>query len=72
MIEIRCEVPNEAVAVLDGFCQATGKSRSDVIRQLLSEWSETKLRESILVCRVAGVNPTAPERNRGISKDPNY
>jgi hypothetical protein len=64
MPEIRLEMPNESIAVLDGYCSATGKNRTDVIRSLLKEWSDKKLHEAILICRVTGSNPTAPEADR--------
>ena len=62
--ELRVEVPSEELAVLDGYCTATGQGRNVVIRRLLKEWSERKLHESILICRVANVNPAAPEAGR--------
>lgn len=58
--EISFEVPASEAAVLDGYCHARGIKRTAVMRRLLREWSEQKLHESILVCRVAGVNPAAP------------
>jgi hypothetical protein len=62
--EIRFEVERDDLSVLDGYVQATGKSRADVLRMLLSEWSEKKLHEATLICRVAGVNPAMPESHR--------
>lgn len=62
--EVRFEIDRDALAVLDGYCQATGKSRVDVMRSLLAEWSDKKLHEATLICRVAGVNPAAPESHR--------
>ena len=62
MPEIRFEAPEEAVAVLDGYCSATGKSRTTILLQLLKAWSSEKINEATLICRVAGINPTAPER----------
>lgn len=64
MCEIRFELPAPEVSVLDGYCSATGKSRTDVMRELLKTWSSAKRREAILICRVAGINPTTPEGNR--------
>ena len=40
MAEIRVEVPDEHLAVLDGYCSATSESRTDVIKELLAEWSK--------------------------------
>jgi hypothetical protein len=62
--EISFEVDPAEVAVLDGYCSAKGIKRTVVMRRLLKEWSDEKLHESILVCRVAGVNPTAAGGNR--------
>lgn len=62
--ELRVELPAEEVSVLDGYCQATGQARTEVIRRVLREWSERKLHEATLICRVAGCNPTAPEAYR--------
>lgn len=52
------------VAVLDGYCSATGKSRTDVPRALLGDWSRDRPHEATLICRVAGVNPMASEGDR--------
>lgn len=64
MAEIRFEVPNDELAVLDGFCSATSANRTDIIRGLLREWSERKLHEATVILRVAGRNPTMPECDR--------
>jgi hypothetical protein len=61
--EIRFTVDVSTVAVLDGYCQATGKDRTSVIRELLEKWSAETLHVSTLVCRVAGRNPFAAEGN---------
>lgn len=62
--EIRLEVPDDELAVLDGYCQAAGKARTDVIRALLSEWSGKKLHEATLILRVARGNTGASESDR--------
>mgnify|MGYP000877430839 FL=1 len=64
MCEIRFELPASDVSVLDGYCSATGKSRTDIMRNILKDWSDAKLREATLICRVAGVNPAASEYGR--------
>jgi DNA integrity scanning protein DisA with diadenylate cyclase activity len=61
MAEIRFETDAQDVAVLDGYCHATGQCRTEVLKSILSDWSEKKLHESILIVRVAGVNPTEPD-----------
>jgi hypothetical protein len=62
--ELRLELPVDEVAVLDGYCQATGKSRTNVMRGLLADWSEKKFHEATVILRVAGRNPTKPEGGR--------
>ena len=62
--EIRFEVEASECSVLDGYCQATGKDRSKVIRELIEKWSAETLHVSTLVCRVAGRNPFDSESDR--------
>jgi len=62
--ELRCDIPREELSVLDGFCNGTDRSRTDVIRELLAEWSAKKLHEATVICRVVGVNPTVPDMDR--------
>lgn len=64
MPEVRFEAKAETVAVLDGYCSATGKCRTTFINQLLDDWAASKLHEATVVCRVAGVNPTEPDGSR--------
>lgn len=64
MPEIRFEAETQDLAVLDGYCSATGKSRTSVILSLLKQWSDSKLHEATIILRVAGANPTVPESNR--------
>ena len=62
--ELRLDVPKNDLAVLDGYCMATGRSRADVVSELLGKWSSDKSHEAIVVCRVAGINPTVSESER--------
>lgn len=64
MCEVRFDMPRDELDVLDGYCAATGRSRTDVIRETVREWSSRKLHEATLICRVAGVNPAAPDSRR--------
>lgn len=64
MPEIRFEAKVETVAVLDGYCSATGKCRTSFINDLLEQWAKDKLREATMVCRTAGINPMAQEPGR--------
>lgn len=54
MPEIRFEAATEDVAILDGFCSATGRCRTEVIKEILNQWSAVKLREAETILRVAG------------------
>lgn len=62
--EVRFECTPDEVAVLDGYCSATGQHRSAVMRRLLREWSDRKHHEAMVICRVAGCNPTTSEGDR--------
>jgi len=61
MPEIRFEAKDTTLAVLDGYCSATGKCRTSFINSLLEDWATAKAREAMMICRVAGINPTQPE-----------
>jgi hypothetical protein len=62
--EFRIEIPVDELAVLDGYCSATGKTRTGVIRSLLGIWAKDKAHEAMMICRVAGINPTSPDSSR--------
>jgi len=64
MPEVRFEAKSETLAVLDGYCSATGKCRTAFINDLLEQWAKAKLHEAMIVCRVAGGNPFTPESCR--------
>lgn len=64
MPEIRFEAKAETVAVIDGYCSATGKCRTGFINDLLEAWAKDKLHEAMVVCRVSGVNPMTPDSDR--------
>jgi hypothetical protein len=49
MCETLFELPASDVSVLDGYCSATGKSRTDIMRNILKDWSDAKLREATLI-----------------------
>lgn len=64
MPEIRIEIPDDEVKVLDGYCSGSGKGRTDVLREILRNWSASELHRAIMICRVAGVTPTTSESGR--------
>lgn len=62
--EISFEVPAEEAAVIDGYCSAKGIKRTQVMRQLLKEWSAEQHHVATVICRVAGVKPDVTGGNR--------
>ena len=64
MPEIRFEAEAETVAVIDGYCSATGKCRTEFINLLLKQWAKQKLHEASVIMRVAAGNPGRPEGGR--------
>ena len=65
MCEIRFEMDDHDMAVIDAFCSATGRCRTEVVREILGAWAEKKIHESMLVMRVAGRNPVRSESHSG-------
>jgi len=65
MCEIRFEMPDDDMAVIDAYCSATGRCRTEVIRDVLSIWAKDKLHEATLIMRVSGRNPMRPESDSG-------
>lgn len=62
MPELRVELPDDVIAVLDGYCSATGACRTKVVVDQLTIWARQKHHESIVICRVAGNNPIGPDK----------
>jgi hypothetical protein len=62
--DLRIEVPSEALAVVDGYCQASGRHRNEVVAEILARWSDARLHESMVICRMVRVNPLAPDAAR--------
>lgn len=62
--EIRPMIPNDDLIVLDMYCTATGKSRQEVVRELILVWSIKKRHEATLICRGAGINPNTSDNRR--------
>lgn len=64
--DLRIEVPADSLAVVDGFCQATGRHRNEVVAQIIADWSEARLHESMVICRMVRVNPLASDAARPV------
>lgn len=65
MCELRFEMPNEDVAVIDAYCSATGRCRTEVVKEILAIWAKDKLHEATLIMRVSGRNPVRSECDSG-------
>lgn len=65
--EVTFECPVDEIAVLDGYRQAHGLSRTTVLRDILREWSAIRRREAMMILRVAGDHPepSDPDREDG-------
>ena len=62
--ELRFELPDDQLSVIDAVASASNTNRTAVVREILSEWTENKLHEATLIVRVTGVNPMLSERRR--------
>ncbi len=64
-VELRGEIDKEIMDTIDGVVNARrGSSRTEIITEILREWADAKVHESIMVLRVRGINPTQAEGNR--------
>lgn len=64
MSELRCDIKDFTAAVLDGYCSATGKCRTEVVNEVLGMWASQKHREATVILRVSGVDPVSPDTER--------
>lgn len=62
--ELRFEMPVSELAVIDGYCNGTGKDRTKVVKEIIAAWSKEKLHVATVICRVAGVNPMDADSSR--------
>lgn len=62
--EISFEVDADEAAVIDGYCSAKNIKRTQVMRQLLRDWSAEQLHIATLIMRVAGSKPGNPGERR--------
>lgn len=61
MPEVRIDLETEDLAIMDGYISASGSNRTKIITELVRKWSQEKLHESIVVCRMARINPLEVE-----------
>jgi hypothetical protein len=64
MPEVRIDIDAQELSVMDGYIQASGSNRTKIIGDLVKKWAADKLHESIIVCRMARINPLAQETDR--------
>jgi hypothetical protein len=64
MPEVRIDIDAQELAVMDGYIQASGSNRTKIIGELVRKWAADKLHESIVVCRMARINPLATDTER--------
>ena len=63
-VEIRFKTSGEKLSVLDAYCQATGKHRTDIMVELLEKWSADQVHVSTMVLNVLKRNPSRVESHR--------
>lgn len=61
MAEVRIDIDADELAIMDGYISASGSNRTKIITELVRNWSKEKLHESIVVCRMARINPLESE-----------
>lgn len=64
--EVRVEFDPLDLAVVDGVCNGTGRSRTEVLREWLADRSKIELHKATVICRVAGVNPMRSDTGRTV------
>jgi hypothetical protein len=69
-IEVRFECMKSETSVLEAYVQGSGRSRKEVMREMLKAWSDKKRHEWTVGCRIAGINPFAPQSDRDTNAAP--
>lgn len=49
LIDFRGKITHETDAVLEAMHQATGRDRSEIVREVLHQWAEAKIHEASLI-----------------------
>ena len=63
-VEIRFKTQGERLSILDAYCQATGKCRTEVMVGLLEKWSADQVHVASMVLNVIRRNPSRVESIR--------
>lgn len=61
MAKFTIEIPDDELVVMDGWCNATGISKTTLFTDYAREWTSKKIHESIVVCRMARINALEPQ-----------
>ena len=64
MPELRVDVPTDDLTILDAYCMATGRSRVDLVRDLINKFAGEQLHIAKVLVRCAGVNPHDADSGR--------
>ncbi len=64
MPELRVEIPAFTTAVLDGYCSASGKCRTELVNQILSDWAHKEHHKAKVILRVVGNNDNDKGRRK--------
>lgn len=49
LIDFRGKITHETDAVLEALHQATGRDRSEIVRDVLAQWADAKIHEASLI-----------------------
>jgi predicted DNA-binding protein len=49
LVDFRGKLTHETDAVLEAMHQATGRDRSEIVREVLANWAEAKIHEASLI-----------------------
>lgn len=59
--ELRQQCPRDTLNMLDAISMSRQVSRTYLVNEILGKWADERRHETILICRVAGFNPTESE-----------
>lgn len=49
LVDFRGKITHETDAVLEALHQATGRDRSEIVRDVLAQWADSKIHEASLI-----------------------
>jgi hypothetical protein len=49
LADLRCKLTQETNAVLDAVHRVSGKDKSEIVREVMAAWAESKIHESSLI-----------------------